>query len=192
MSLGHDTIGGAPLATAATAGSSAPPAVAAVADIAATLIVTGSVALEHSAAAVIALSSGIAVSAALSGSHGVAVSAAAAVDVRATQSVAHGVCGDSAATVALVAAVDITVLRYEVRGEVRDGGVLVNRRVRAYLRSSGALLGENDTVAGRFKVHAGFAAVECYITPIDLSDTASDWLPPTANRVFAALASDLV
>ena len=190
MSLGHDTIGGAPLGTAAAAGSSAPPAVAAVADIAATLIVTGSVALEHSAAAVIALSSGIAVSAALSGSHGVVVSAAAAVDVRATQSVAHGVCGYSAATVALVAAVGITVLRYEVRGEVRLGGVLVNRRVRCSKRATGELMGQADTVAGVYRVHAGFDDAEVYVTAIDLADAATDWVPPTANRLVPVLASD--
>lgn len=80
--------------------------------------------------------------------------------------------------------------RHELRGEVRLGGVLVNRRVRAYARDTGALLGEADTVAGKFRVHAGFAAIECYATPIDLSPGATDWLPPTANRILAVLASD--
>lgn len=70
------------------------------------------------------------------------------------------------------------------------GGVLVNRRVRAYLRETGALLGQADTVAGHFKVHAGFAEAECYATPIDLDADATDWLPPTANRILSVLADD--
>lgn len=81
--------------------------------------------------------------------------------------------------------------RYELRGEVREGGVLVNRRVRAYLRSTGALVGEADTVVGKFNVPATSAA-EHYITPIDLSEFAADWLPPTANRIVPVLAFDTV
>lgn len=83
-----------------------------------------------------------------------------------------------------------TVLRYELRGEVRLSGVLVNRRVRAYLRSTGALLGEVDTAVGRFCVPVGFAPAECYVIPIDLSEGATDWLPPTANRLLSVLALD--
>lgn len=89
-----------------------------------------------------------------------------------------------------VCAVRATVLRYELRGEVRLSGILVNRRVRAYSRATGALLGEADTVVGRFHVPAGFAAAECYVTPIDLTEGANDWLPPTANRITSVLADD--
>lgn len=80
--------------------------------------------------------------------------------------------------------------RYEVAGVVRLGGVLVNRRVRAYLRSSGGLVGQADTVAGAFRIHTGFEADEYTVTPIDMSPDAVDWLPPTANRVVSTLAVD--
>lgn len=126
----------------------------------------------------------------LSGVHGVAVAAVATVPVQALQDAVHGVALDTLAAIGVSAAADITVERYELRGEVRLSGVLVNRRVRAYSRASGALLGEADTVVGRFRVHAGFAALECYVTPIDLADAATDWLPPTANRITSVLALD--
>lgn len=85
-----------------------------------------------------------------------------------------------------------TVVRYELRGEVRDQGVLVNRRVRAYLRETGALVGESDTVAGQFAVPVGFAADEYYVLPIDLGSAAADFSPPCANRVASVLAMDVV
>jgi hypothetical protein len=102
----------------------------------------------------------------------------------------HGVRGAGAGSLRLGGAGLALHPRYELRGEVRLGGVLVNRRVRGYLRSSGALLGQADTVAGKFQVHAGFAEAECYVTPIDLDPDATDWLPPTANRVLSVLAED--
>ncbi len=80
--------------------------------------------------------------------------------------------------------------RYELRGVVKVGEVLVNRRVRAYLRSSGALVGEVDTVAGAFAIPAGLVEAEHYVIPIDLADEAVDWLPPTANRVLSKIAMD--
>ena len=132
----------------------------------------------------------VAVAAAGAGAHGVGGGAACAVGVSATGAGAHGVAGAGAAVVPLVAAGVALHPRYELRGEVRLGGVLVNRRVRAYLRSTGELLGQADTVAGRFKVHAGFAEEECYATPIDLDSGAVDWLPPTANRLLPVLADD--
>lgn len=127
----------------------------------------------------------------LSAVHGGSVSAAATVPVLAVQVIAHGVALDGVASIALRAAASIEIDRYEVRGEVRLGGVLIDRRVRAYLRSSGALLSQADTVAGKFALHAGFAAAECYITPIDMADGATDWLPPTANRITSVQALDV-
>lgn len=85
-----------------------------------------------------------------------------------------------------------TVIRYELRGEVRDQGVLVNRRVRAHRRSDGALIAEGDTVGGRFALPVGFAADEFYIVPIHMEASAADFSPPCANRVASVLAMDPV
>lgn len=82
------------------------------------------------------------------------------------------------------------VIRYELRGEIRDQGVLVNRRVRAYRLSDGALAGEADTVGGQFRVHVGFAPALHYIIPLDLAAEATDYAPPAANRVMSVLAED--
>lgn len=122
--------------------------------------------------------------------HGVSVAATATIPVTAVQNMVHGVAVDGIASVALAAAASIEVTRYELRGEVRLGGVLVNRRVRAYQRASGALVGEVDTVIGKFALHTGFAPAEHYITPIDLDAGATDWSPPTANRIMSVLALD--
>ena len=103
----------------------------------------------------------------------------------------HGVAGAGSVVFDFVPAAVAAHPRYELRGEVRLAGVLVNRRVRAYLRSTGAMVGEADTTAGRFAVHAGFAPAEHTVTPIDLSDDATDWQPPTANRVLSVLAEDV-
>ena len=45
-------------------------------------------------------------------------------------------------------------------------------------------------MAGRYRVHAGFDAGEVYATAIHLDDAATDWLPPTANRLVPVLAED--
>lgn len=84
-----------------------------------------------------------------------------------------------------------TVIRYELRGEVRDQGVLVNRRVRAHRRSDGALIAEGDTAAGLFALPVGFASDEYYLVPINLAAGAADFAPPCANRVTSALAMDV-
>lgn len=84
----------------------------------------------------------------------------------------------------------IGVVRYVLRGEVRNQGVLVDRRVRAYRRSDGALIAQGDTVAGVFGLHAGFAADEYTVLPIDLASGATDFAPPAANRVVSVLAQD--
>lgn len=83
-----------------------------------------------------------------------------------------------------------TVHRYELRGAVRDQGVLVNRTVRAYRRSTGALVAEGDTAAGLFALPVGFAADEYYLVPINLDAAATDFAPPCANRVTSVLAID--
>lgn len=84
-----------------------------------------------------------------------------------------------------------SVIRYELRGEVREQGELVERRVRAYLRDTGALAGEMETIAGRFVIHVGFEPAEHYIIPLNLDESATDFAPPCANRVLSVLAQDL-
>lgn len=134
----------------------------------------------------------IAVTGAGSVTHGQVINAAGAgaVSLSGAGVAAHGVALSGLGALSLTGAGSVVHPRYEVRGEVREGGVLVDRSVRVYDRLSGALIGEDDTAAGRFAIHTGFAEAEVYITPIDLSPAASDWLPPTANRVVAALAMD--
>ena len=123
--------------------------------------------------------------------HGIAGPAEATVGFVASASVGHGIAGagDSSLTFTVDAAA--THERYELRGEVRQGGVLVNRRVRAYLRDTGAMIGEDDTTAGRFNIHTGFAPAEHYIVPVHLVADATDWTPPVANRVLSVLAQDV-
>jgi hypothetical protein len=123
--------------------------------------------------------------------HGVAGASEASLTFTASGSGAHGVAGVGVATLTLSAAAVAVHERYEVRGEVRLSGVLVNRRVRAHRRDNGALVGEADTVAGRFSIHTGFTDAQHYIVPIDLGESATDWLPPVANRVAAVLAQDV-
>lgn len=87
---------------------------------------------------------------------------------------------------------DLIVHRYELAGVVRDQGVAVDRRVRAYLRSTGALVAEADTVAGAFRLEVGFAPAEHYLVPLDLDTEAADYAPPCANRVVSELVRDEV
>lgn len=102
-----------------------------------------------------------------------------------------GVARASAPSPLMPPAIAGTVVRYELRGEVRIQGVLVDRRVRAYRRGDGALVAEQDTTAGAFRIHAGFAASEHYLVPVDMSAEATDFAPPCANRVLSVLADDL-
>lgn len=118
------------------------------------------------------------------------LSIAAVVPITADIHAAHGVAVSIGASVPITAAISCTVERYELRGETNLGGMLVERRVRAYLRSTGELVAEADTSVGKFRVPVGFTSQEFYITPIDLGADATDWLPPTANRVVSVLASD--
>lgn len=124
------------------------------------------------------------------GAHGVAGAGAATIGTAAAGAGAHGVAGVGAAAIPISVSGLAVHQRYELRGEVLLGGVLVNRRVRVYSRDTGELLGQADTVAGKFRVHAGFAEIECYATPVHLDPAATDWLPPTANRILAELAND--
>lgn len=132
------------------------------------------------------------VSATGAGAHGVAGAGAGAIGISAAGTAVHGVAGSGVASIAI--GVDGTgeILRYELTGEVRFQGVLVNRLVRAYRRDTGELVGEMPTVAGRFKLHTGFAAREHYIVPIDPDELAEDYTPPIANRVLSVLAQDAV
>lgn len=131
------------------------------------------------------------VDATASASHGVRGTGDVELGVETVGGAAHGIAGDGASTLTLTADATTTHARYELRGEVRQAGVLVNRRVRVYLRDSGAMLGEVDTTVGRFSMHAGFAPAEHYIVPIHLDDAAVDWTPPVANRVLSVLAQDV-
>ena len=125
------------------------------------------------------------------GAHGVRGVGAGESDVEGGAQGRHGVRGNGAGEADVTGTAAGLHLRYELRGEVRLSGVLVNRRVRAYRRDTGALVGEADTVAGRFRVNAGVGAPrEHYVIPLDMSEDATDWRPPVANRVLSVLADD--
>ena len=125
----------------------------------------------------------------LLGGHGVAASAVGQVDVAGAFAGDVGAAGAFTGSVPLSGAFVGVHPRYEVAGEVRDGGILVNRRVRVYNRATGALIAEADTVGGQFAIHAGWSAVETYVLPIHLDSGAVDFAPPCANRVTSVLAS---
>lgn len=183
-----------------------------VAGIAASLPITAALELEHAFAGVVidvaaqvpvaaaasadvgvsaGLLAAVPIAAALSLAHGVDVAIVASLPITAGAAAAHGVVADAiTATLPITAAINFVVPRYEVRGEVRLDGMLVNRRVRCYKRSTGELVGQADTVAGLYRVPVGFDDSEVYATAIHLDDAASDWLPPTANRLIPVLASD--
>lgn len=124
--------------------------------------------------------------------HGVAAVGAAVIGpVTAVGQAAHGITAVGAAVIGpVVAACVAHHPRYSLKGEVRDGGVLVNRLVRAYRLDTGALVGEQATTAGRFDIHAGFVQREHYILPLDMSEGATDWTPPAVNHVLSELAVD--
>lgn len=129
-------------------------------------------------------------SGAATAAHGIAGAAAGTMAFVGAGAAAHGIAATGAGALGFSGACAALHLRYEVRGEVRLGGVLVNRRVRCSKRATGELMGQADTVAGRYRVHAGFDVAEVYVTAIDLADGATDWIPPTANRLVPVLASD--
>lgn len=156
-----------------------------------TLVLTGSGTAEYGIATITAVGAGtLALTGAGAAAHGVAGAGSGTVGLTGGGSAAHGVAASGAGTLDLSGAGVAQHLRYEVRGEVRLGGVLVNRRVRCYRRDTGALTGEADTVAGKYRVHAGFDNAEVYAVAIDLDAAATDWVPPSANRLTPVLADD--
>lgn len=175
--------------TVAAAGTHAAPAQQITGTGAVTLPVTVAAVAGHGVAGSGAAT--IAPTVAAQAGHGVAGAGAATIAPTVAAAAAHGVRGDGAATLGLTAAAVAVHQRFELRGEVRQGGILVNRRVRAYRRDTGAFVAEADTVAGRFAIRAGFAPIEHYIVPIHLDDAATDWTPPVANRVLGVLAQDV-
>lgn len=124
----------------------------------------------------------------LVGGHGVAASAVGQIDVAGAFAGDVGAAGAFAGSVPLSGVFVGVHPRYEVSGEVRDGGILVDRRVRVYNRATGALIAEADTVGGQFAIHSGWSAVETYVLPIHLDSGAVDFAPPCANRVLSVLA----
>lgn len=124
----------------------------------------------------------------LVGGHGVAASAVGQVALSGAFAGDVGAAGAFTGSVPLSGAFVGVHPRYEVAGEVRDGGILVNRRVRVYNRATGALINEADTVGGQFAIHTGWSAVETYVLPIHLDSGAVDFAPPCANRVLSVLA----
>jgi len=104
---------------------------------------------------------------------------------------AHGRAGTASVVVEFDPLAAGIVSRYELAGEVRKDGILINRMVRAYRRDTGEFVGEAQCVAGKFRVHTGFAAREHYIVPLDMADDAADWSPPVANRIVSELAQDV-
>lgn len=161
------------------------------ATLAAELSIAGGFVANFEAPTIIgSIASTLGVSSEINARHGVAGGFAALLDVGGDLSVAHGVAGAMASTLALSGGAIALHPRYTVHGQVKDGGVLVDRRVRVYKRSTGALVAEADTVAGVFDINVGWALDEFYILPIDLSNDATDWAPPVANRVLSTLVSD--
>lgn len=163
--------------------------VSAIGDGAATLDVSATADASHGVAGDGAASLDLAEGAAAA--HGIAGDESAVLSFSVAADGAHGIAGDASTTITFAADAQAVHERYEVKGEVRQSGVLVNRRVRVYLRTSGALIGENDTSAGKFRVHTGFTPEEHYIVSIHLDDAASDYNPPVENRVVSVLAQDV-
>ena len=156
-----------------------------------TLGFTGAAEVEHEGITVEAVVEGVLdFTGAASVAHGIAGQASGALDFTGAGAAAHGIAATCAGTLGFTGACAALHLRYEVRGEVRLGGVLVNRRVRCSKRATGELMGQADTVAGVYRVHAGFDEAEVYVTAIDMAEAATDWIPPTANRMVPVLASD--
>lgn len=156
-----------------------------------TLDFVGSGAGEYTISAVDGVGAGVlGFTGAGTSAHGIAGAATGDLDFAGAGTAAHGVAAAGAGVLGFAGSCVALHLRYEVRGEVRIAGVLVNRRVRCYKRASGALAGQTDTAAGRYRVHAGFDDAEVYVAAIDLADDATDWIPPVANRLVPVLADD--
>ncbi len=155
------------------------------------LAFTGAGTAEHTSTGVEGVGAGtLPFTGAGTAAHGIAGTAAGALAFTGSATAVHGIAATGAGAIGFTGAGVALHPRYEVRGEVRLGGILVNRRVRCYKRSTGELVGQTDTVAGLYRVPAGFDAGEVYVTAIHLADAATDWIPPTANRLVPVLAED--
>ena len=155
------------------------------------LALTGAGTAEHTNPSVEGAGAGtLTFAGAATAAHGIAGSASGALAFTGSGAAAHGIAATGAGAIGFTGACAAVHLRYEVRGEVRLGGVLVNRRVRCYKRSTGDLVGQTDTEAGLYRVHAGFDDAEVYTLAIHLDEAATDWIPPTANRLVPVLAED--
>lgn len=122
--------------------------------------------------------------------HGIAGSGSVSLPLDASSQSAHGIAGAESVTLPITVTGTGLVERYELLGEVRLQGVLVDRVVRAYRRDTGELVGAVNTVSGKFRLHTGFAASEHYLVPIHDTNDAEDFAPPCANRVLSVLAQD--
>lgn len=160
-------------------------------DAAGTLDFTGGASVAHGISAICAGTLGFTGAAEVE-HEGITVEAVVegVLDFTGAVAAAHGIAATCAGTLDFTGDCAAQHLRYEVRGEVRMGGVLVNRRVRCYKRATGDLTGQADTVAGVYRVHAGFDEAEVYVTAIDMAEAATDWIPPVANRLVPVLADD--
>lgn len=152
---------------------------------------SGSCEAEHLSVAVVCDGAGtLAFTGAATAAHGIAGAAAGVLAFTGAGTAAHGIAATGAGAITFMGSCAAVHQRYEVRGEVRLAGVLVDRRVRCYKRASGELVGQADTVVGKYRVHAGFDDAQVYVAAIDLADAATDWIPPTANRLVPVLADD--
>ena len=122
--------------------------------------------------------------------HGIAGSGSVSLLLDASSQSVHGIAGAESVTLPITVTGTGLVERYELLGEVRLQGVLVDRVVRAYRRDTGELVGAVNTVSGKFRLHTGFVAHEHYIVPIHDTNDAEDFSPPCANRVLSVLAQD--
>lgn len=94
------------------------------------------------------------------------------------------------AVLPITASIAALLPRYILKGVVKDGNTLVDRRVRVYRRSTGELVTQGDTTGGSFEFAVGTTQDEYLILPVDLSAGATDWAPPCANRVLSVLLTD--
>lgn len=122
--------------------------------------------------------------------HGIAGSGSVGLPLDASSQSAHGIAGAESVTLPITVTGTGLVERYELLGEVRLQGVLVDRHVRAYRRDTGELVGAANTSSGKFRIHTGFVAREHYLVPIHDTNDAEDFAPPCANRLLSILAQD--
>lgn len=158
---------------------------------AAALTVTGGLDLTYSLPTyTLAIDAALSIDSDLDVRHGVTGAMSADLDIGADVALAHGVAGAFSTSLSIDGSAALLHPRFRLHGQVKDNGVLVDRRVRAYRRSTGALVAEVDTVDGEFELSVGYSVDEFYLVPIDLDNAASDWRPPVANRVLSVLVSD--